>query len=159
MYFPDPKDSITKTLLYPYHHNPTYESIGGVSMVDHMMLGVMGAISGVGFLFFAAFYVYGALALMTIAKKTDTERPWLAWIPFANIYLVTQIALKEWWWTLVAIGVMFIPFVGGLAMMGLMAWFFWSIAERRGYPNWVGILMIVPLVNLVVLGLLAWHDQ
>ena len=32
-----------------------------------------------------AFYVYHSLAIQTIAQKTNTENPWLAWIPIANI--------------------------------------------------------------------------
>jgi hypothetical protein len=49
-------------------------------------------------LFFAVFYVYTALALMTIATKTNTPNGWLAWIPIANIILMLNIARKPIWW-------------------------------------------------------------
>jgi len=49
-------------------------------------------------LFFAVFYVYTALALMTIATKTNTKDGWLAWIPIANIILMLNIAKKPIWW-------------------------------------------------------------
>ena len=37
-------------------------------------------------IFAAAVYVYFALALSTIATKTNTENPWLAWIPIAILW-------------------------------------------------------------------------
>jgi hypothetical protein len=33
-----------------------------------------------------------------------------------------------------------------------------AIAEARKKPSWLGILSIVPIVNLIVLGYLAWSD-
>ena len=33
-----------------------------------------------------------------------------------------------------------------------------AIAEARGKPNWWGILLIVPVVNFIVPGYLAWSD-
>jgi hypothetical protein len=39
-------------------------------------------------------YVYHALALQTIATKTNTENPWFAWIPILNIILMLNIARK-----------------------------------------------------------------
>ena len=41
-----------------------------------------------------AFYVYIALALQTIAKKTGTANDWLAWIPIANLILMLNVAKK-----------------------------------------------------------------
>ncbi|MBC8500326.1 MAG: hypothetical protein ISS25_01520 [Nanoarchaeota archaeon] len=105
-----------------------------------------------------AVYVYIAIALMTIAKKTNTPLAWLAWIPLANIYLMTQIADLSWWWTL-AILLPIIPFIGQIALIVIMVWWWWKIAEKRGFPGWLGILTIIPLVNLIVMGVLAWAEH
>src|SRR6266849_10516763 len=43
-------------------------------------------------------YVYIALAVQTIAEKTNTENAWLAWIPIANLILLLNIAKKPIWW-------------------------------------------------------------
>ena len=60
------------------------------------------AMAGGTFIFFllvvVAVYVYTALAVQTIAEKTNTENPWLAWIPIANIILLLNIANKPIWW-------------------------------------------------------------
>jgi len=98
-------------------------------------------------------YVYFALALQTIAKKTNTENAWLAWIPIVSIILLLNIAKKPLWWIIFFI----VPIlnIAGI-VFGILIWM--KIAEIRGRPDWWGILMIIPFVNLVILGLLAWSD-
>lgn len=96
------------------------------------------------------FYVYLALALQTIAKKTNTVNPWLAWIPIANIVLMLNIAQKPIWWIILC----FIPFVN--IVIFIIVWM--AIAKARNKPEWWGILMIVPFVNIIVPGYLAWAD-
>ena len=44
-----------------------------------------------------AFYIYTSLALMSIARKTNTENGWFAFIPILNFYLMAKIAKKSWW--------------------------------------------------------------
>lgn len=117
---------------------------------DAAVVAALGAFALVFVVFGLAAYVYLALALSTIAKKTNTENPWLAWIPIANIVLMLNIAKKPLWWIILFI----IPFVG--VVMGIIVWM--AIAEARGKPNWWGILLIVPLVGLIVPGYLAWAD-
>jgi hypothetical protein len=110
----------------------------------------LGAIMMVFFLIAAAFYVYVSLALMTIAKKTNTPNAWLAWIPIVNIILILNIAKKPLWWFILCL----IPLVNIVIM--IILWM--AIAEARGKPSWWGILIIIPLVNLIVPGYLAWSD-
>ena len=43
-------------------------------------------------------YVIKALALMRIAKRTKTKNSWLAWIPIADFYLLTQTARQSGWY-------------------------------------------------------------
>lgn len=103
-----------------------------------------------------AIYIYTAWALMVIAHKTRTENAWLAWIPIANLYLMTQISQTPWWTFLIVLFAGLIPVVGWIISLGITAWWWWLIAERRRMPGWLGILMIIPLVNLVVIGYIAW---
>ncbi len=99
---------------------------------------------------FIPFWIYWALATQVIAKKTNTENGWLAWIPVANLILWANIAKKPVWWGILCI----VPLVGIVFM--ILLWM--GIAEARKKPGWWGILMIVPLVNLIVPGYLAWSD-
>ena len=98
---------------------------------------------------FAGLYVYNAFALMTIANRTYTENAWMAWIPVLNIYLMVKIAEKPWWWTLI---ILFVPILD--LILYILVWM--RISERLGKSPWLGVLMILPVVNLVVIGYLAW---
>jgi hypothetical protein len=103
------------------------------------------------FLVFAlAMYVYVALALSTIAQKTNTQDGWLAWIPIANIILMLNIARKPIWWIVLCL----IPLVN--IVIFIILWM--GIAEARNKPSWWGVLMIVPVVSIIVPGYLAWSD-
>ena len=112
------------------------------------------AAMGAMFLFMAVIgiglYVYIALALQTIAKKTNTENAWWGWVPILNFVLMLNVAKKPVWW----IVLMLIPIVN--IVVGIMIWM--AVAEARGKPNWWGILLIVPVVGIIVPGYLAWSD-
>jgi len=110
----------------------------------------MGGFILIACIIFLVMYVYVALALQTIATKTNTENAWLAWIPVVNIILMCNIAKKPVWWIILCL----IPLVN--IVIFVMLWM--GIAEARGKPNWWGILMIVPVVSLIVPGYLAWSD-
>ena len=103
-------------------------------------------------------YIYSAIALMGIAKKTGTPNRWLAFIPIANVYLVTQMAGVSALWTLIIFAAI-IPFFGGFAVMAAMIWMFWQVAEKINFPGWTSLLLLVPLVNLVMLGIWAWSSK
>ncbi len=117
------------------------------------LVAAMGAFLFVILIFAAVAYVYFALALQTIAKKTNTDNAWLAWIPIVNVILMLNIAKKPIWWIIFFI----VPIlnIAGI-VVGIILWM--KIAEVRGRPGWWGILMIFPLVNLIILGMLAWSE-
>ena len=123
--------------------------LGGGALGAFLALGVVFIILGI------AQYIYMAIALMAIAKKTNTPNGWLAFIPIANIYLITQIGGLPGWWTL---GVLLpiIPFVGQLGLLVLIAYMFWKVSEVVNRPGWWGILMLIPIVNLIIIGIMAW---
>ncbi len=98
----------------------------------------------------AVFYIFTAICLQAIAKKTNTADAWLAWIPIANFILMLNIAHKPVWW----IVLMLIPVVN--VVFYIIVWM--EIAKARGKPEWWGILIIVPVANLIGLGYLAFAD-
>ncbi|MCX8159093.1 MAG: hypothetical protein N3D20_02275 [Candidatus Pacearchaeota archaeon] len=120
-----------------------------------------GIASGILMTFFVlliAIYVYCAFALMTIAKKLNTKNAWMAWIPVLNYYYLTKISRVSPLWTLslLACLIPFAPWLGWF-MVGVMIWMFWRIAEMRKLPGWISLLLIVPLLNFVILGIIAWY--
>jgi ABC-type Na+ efflux pump permease subunit len=102
------------------------------------------------FILMVVFYVYMALALQTIAKKTNTENAWFAWIPILNVFLMLMIAKKPLWWFILLL----IPFVN--IVISIIVWM--AMAEARGKPSWIGILMLIPVLNIIIPGYLAWSQ-
>jgi hypothetical protein len=136
---------------------------------------IMAALSGIGLMVLLVFYIYTSLALSTIAKKTKTNNPWLAWIPIANVYLMLKIAKVNPMWMLAILFLpctmllMMIPFIGILfgflyfleiLALGVgMIYVWWKICEARKYPGWVALLFLVPLLNMIMPGIIAWRDN
>lgn len=117
---------------------------------QQMEPGVAAAFMIVYFIIIIAFYVYYAICLQAIAKKTNTANAWFAWIPILNAFLMLMIAKKPLWWFILLL----IPIVN--IIIGIIVWM--AIAEARGKPSWIGILMIVPLVNIIIPGYLAFSQ-
>jgi len=120
------------------------------------------AVAGVavilGVFFALGLYIYVAICLQRIAKKAKTEPTWLAWIPVANAFLMCKIAGLSFWWLLIffAAG---IPFIGMLFVAAFSGYLWYRIALVLNKPGWVGAICAIPLVNLVIMGYLAFSTD
>jgi len=99
---------------------------------------------------FFILYVYFALIFMTLAKKTGTEPKWFAWVPILNLILLAKIAQVPSW----TVVLVFVP----LANIAILVWYWYKVALRRGYEGYMGILMLVPIVQFIIPAILAWKD-
>jgi len=107
---------------------------------------------------FLAIYIYVGFAVMAIAKKTNTPREWLAFVPIANAYLMARMADLSGWYT-TSLLLAFIPTIGGMITTATFAYIWWRISEKLGKPGWWGILIMVPIINLVIIGIMAWKKE
>jgi len=98
----------------------------------------------------AAMYIYYALALQTIAKKTNTPNAWWAWIPILQVILMLNISKKPIWWIIL----FFVPGVNIVVLVLVCM----AIAQARNKPSWWGIMIIVPVMQLIAPGYVAWTD-
>jgi hypothetical protein len=118
----------------------------------------------IGGFVFIVIYLYVSFALMTMAKKMKEEKPWLAFIPVANLYLMSKMA-KMHWWPAVLIIFAFIPIIGQLLSIVVSVFaiiWMWKIFEHFKRPGWWSVLQVIPLVNLVylvLLGKVAWGSE
>lgn len=101
-------------------------------------------------------YIITGLSFMKIAHRTHTPHAWLAWIPIANIFLITNIAKQPWWVALVIILVGIIPFIGPIISAAAFVYVLWKINEILGKPGPLAILGIFPVVNLIYFLYLAY---
>jgi len=135
-------------------------------------LALLGAMGIFAFIIGLGLYVYFALTLMTVAKKTGTKYPGLAWIPIVNIFLMVNIAEGQWWPIVVAILaplLVFIPIVGMVLFVIVHVLFLiymfavmWKICVKRNRPGWWALLLLIPIVGtiwaFIMWGLLAWSE-
>jgi len=110
-------------------------------------------------LFLIALYVYTSLAWWTIAKKLKYKKAWLAWIPIANLAMMLQIGGFHWAWVFLIL----IPILGWIALFVLIIIATWRIFEKRKYPGWFSLSMIIPKVGgilyLIAIGVVAWGKK
>jgi len=101
-----------------------------------------------------AMYVYTSLAFSKIAEKLNYEKKWFAWVPILNIIMIFELGDQN----PMLLFLLLIPGIGGLivGIMSIIAMM--NIAEKRGYDKMLGLLMLVPLGNLILPGLLAWKE-
>lgn len=133
----------------------------------------------IGILFVAS-YIYIALAYSRLAKKTHTSPSWLAWIPIANVFLITKMARMHWWPMLLAIPllivipaffiskilfviILVIAILCAIALCVFTYIWNWKIFERVGKPGWWVLLSLIPyaggIIFFVFLGIAAWSDK
>jgi hypothetical protein len=114
---------------------------------------VLAVIFGIGI------YVYFALAWQTIAKQLKHKKAWIAWIPIANIALMLQLGGFNWGWVFLIL----IPILGWIALFILLIIATWRIFEKRKYPGWLSLSMILPKVGgilyLIAIGFVAWGKK
>jgi hypothetical protein len=95
-------------------------------------------------------YLFFSFCLVTIAKKLGDTRPWWGWIPIVQVFMMLRLAGLRYWW--------FLALIVPLVNIGVAIWVWYRIAQRRGKPGWIGALMIIPGVDLFVLGYLAFSN-
>lgn len=111
-----------------------------------------GAMMVIWFFVMIAIYVVMALSLYKIALKTKTnvEHAWFAWVPILNIILMLNIAGFSGWY----IFVLMIPFVN--IVFAIYVWM--KISKACGKPDYLGLLMLVPLANILLPLYLAYGE-
>jgi hypothetical protein len=93
-------------------------------------------------------YLYLSYCQQAIAKNLDTPRPWLAWIPLLNIYLLNKMIGKGIGWTILC----FLPVINVVVFI-IIAFKLVRVCGR----SWVyGLLLLIPVVSYVILWILAF---
>ena len=105
-----------------------------------------------------ALYAYVAFCVQLIAKKTEVEPAWLAWVPLANFFLLCRIGGISYLWLLVLL-ISGVPLWGAVfnAIFWTYAWYKIAIACNK--PGWLGLLTIVPFTGIFILPYLAFSKS
>lgn len=126
--------------------------------------GIFGSLLALGIAFavvlILGLYVYTSYTWMTIARKLKYKKSYLAWVPIANIAMILQLGGFHWAWVFLVL----IPILGWFALFVLMIIATWRIYEKRKYPGWFSLSMILPkgigmILSLIVIGFVAFKDR
>jgi len=98
------------------------------------------------FLWLAIYFFYTGCQY-AIAKKLNHNYPWWSFIPVLNLYQTVELAGKAWYWFVFY----FIPFINIVAFAAI----WWDIAKARYKSPVYGILMLLPIVNLLAIAAMA----
>jgi hypothetical protein len=102
-----------------------------------------------------ALYVYSAFCFMKMADRLGVENGWFAFIPFLNLWLLTQMGDRDnTWFIIMLIG----SFCCGIVTLVMMILILMDVSEKLGFENYWGILFIIPIFNLYVLYKLAFTE-
>ncbi|UGV40967.1 hypothetical protein J7W08_01130 [Methanococcoides orientis] len=106
---------------------------------------------GISHLFAALFfYIYFAYSLQVIATKTQTVNVWMAWIPILNLLLMVRICRLS--------GIALIPFFIPFINIIYAAYIWGEIAYAVNKSRWLGLVILVPILNLGLPGYLAFFE-
>jgi len=97
----------------------------------------------------AAVYVWIALALSAVFRKSGVES-WKAWVPILNTIVLLQLAGLSGWWLLLV----FFPVLGALALIVVFVFAVYRVSIAFGYG--VGMTVLGVLVFPVWASLIGW---
>jgi len=132
-------------------------------LTDIMIGGIIGGLIALGIItiifLLISLYVYHSWSWMVIARKLKHKHPWLSWIPFASTALRLQLGGFHWAWVFLYL----LPIVGWIALFVLLIISYWRVFEKRKYPGWFSLSMIIPKIGLVLyltaIGFVAFKDR
>ncbi|PKN02707.1 hypothetical protein CVU76_01580 [Candidatus Dojkabacteria bacterium HGW-Dojkabacteria-1] len=113
-------------------------------------------------IFVLGIYIYTSLVLSKIAEKLGNTDTWRAWIPIVKgAYQLELGGYSPWYYLLI-----FIPFLGWIAVTVLSAVAWVRISELRGFPTWVGLIValawLIPnggmIAQFIAQGYIAWGE-
>ncbi len=118
-------------------------------------------------------HLYYALCLYLFSRKLGVSSAWLAWVPALNVFPLVSAAEKPWWWGMLfllplsgLIPMLYfnIYMVAALFVVIIVDFVLCSIVWMRICANlrinrWLGLLIFVPLAQLVLIGYLAFKRE
>ena len=108
---------------------------------------VLGIVMGL----YLLLYLFYSYCCMLICRKTGRPAGILVWLPFLKLFPMFRAAGMSWWWLLAF-------FVPVLNLVPVILWPL-KIAKARGKSAWIGILLLLPIINLFAFLYLAFSDS
>jgi hypothetical protein len=125
---------------------------GNVPQISpNMMMKIITMMGAFSIIIGLVFYLFFAACLYAIAKKLGVSAPWLAWIPIVQIWTFVVAARGTDGQPVLWLVGLIVPIIG--AFIGIYLWM--CITENMGKNKWLGLLTLLPVVNLIFMAWLA----
>ena len=111
------------------------------------------AIQAILVIIFLITYVMMCYFTYAAAKRLGATRAWMAWIPIANIFLMSKMANRrtsEFWLALI-LGL----FCGLVLFVFEISWWM-EIARRLNRSSWIGVFAAFPFIGFIFMGIIAF---
>ncbi len=144
---------------------------GKHTVSDHLSKGTSSILLAIGGLVILHFYY--TLCLYLFSRKIGVSSAWLSWMPIFNVFTLLSAAGKPWWWAIPLLlpltgftspiysniyAVMAILFIVMLDVF-LCGIVWMRICVHLWINRWFGLLIFVPLVQLILIGYLAFKSE
>lgn len=132
---------------------------------ESLLVGLVGLALGFLALFLVfslVIYIYLSLAYSAVGRKAKLKTPGLAWIPAIGPLIISYKASKMHWWPWLLLIGFVIPVIGffaNIVFMVFVVMWHWKMFESIRKPGWWSILMLIPIVNLIMIGVAAWSRK
>lgn len=150
----------------------TLQNTASFATASDQQAGMLAALGAMGFILvlvaipFLAIWIFGIVCMIKIAQKTNTPNGWLVIIPFVAPFKLAKFAGYSYWWGAMSLLPLFgyiinekIMMLFQLVVLGFFIYAFMRICQRLGFSKWLGLLAIIPVANLVLLGVLAFSKN
>jgi hypothetical protein len=156
---PEPEQPAPPAALKPDTPSPFPSGIPGFPagkgpvIAPGALAGLISFISGFFLFISIGFYLYFSACLYLIAKKLNVPAPFLAWVPLVQVWTFVVAAKGTDESPVLWIIGLIVPVVG--FFVGIYLWM--CVTERMGKDKWLGLLTLVPVVNFIFMGWLAFQ--
>jgi len=148
---PLPPDRAATVNKLEQHTDAPAASVRGTAPPANVVAAFLAGFMMIFSLVMAVLYVYFSLCMFLIARRLNVPAAWTAWVPILQVWPLLASAGKPCWWVLL----LFIPFVNII----ISTYLWMCIAENLGRNKWLGVLILVPVVQLVLPGVLAFSGK
>jgi hypothetical protein len=126
------------------------DSDGGVAAVFAFVFAFLGIFLGT----ILVLYIYNGIVTMKIFGKANHKNPWAGWVPYYNIYVLSEVSGYPGYMGLISAFAPMVPLVGAIASLVIRILILHKLSLSFGHD--AGFTVGLVLLNPIFMGILAF---